>query len=460
VLDAKNSLEVLGFGSGDFLSNEETDYVYPPDAGANGAPMPRPTVVKREHTLVDVGFHRMDWRWDHRITQGNWRNALLLGLDRTRFADGNVVVTNRLVGVRSEFERRPEEGLELRAGADVLFERLSQKLDMEERETAPAPQGSSPPPTDAATTDEDSSPDFGFNRARSDLTAGGWADITLDVTRGVQVTPGLRLDLFVSGDRAALGVDPRVSARYRLSRWLAVVHGLALVHQAPSFVVAVPGLKPSLAGGLQTALQHSAGVACTLPASMEASVTLFQNAFFDMTDAISLIQLESTRNGDMTDFRTMGHAYGAEVMLRRSLAKDLGGFVSYTLSRSVRAARRLEGPATTDRTHVVNVAASYNLGRNWRFGARWLLYSGIPARVAYLEAAKRPPRTPPFWRLDFKLQKRWYIVPPRVWWGLALEVLNTTLNKEALAGSCNAYRCEYEAIGPVTIPSLGAEGAF
>jgi hypothetical protein len=109
---------------------------------------------------------------------------------------------------------------------------------------------------------------------------------------------------------------------------------------------------------------------------------------------------------------------------------------------------------------VLNVAASYNLGKNWRFGARWLLYSGIAARVAYLEAAKRPPRTPPFWRLDFKLQKRWYIVPPHAWWGIVLEVLNTTLNKEALSGSCHAFTCKYEAIGPVTVPSLGAEGAF
>jgi len=158
--------------------------------------------------------------------------------------------------------------------------------------------------------------------------------------------------------------------------------------------------------------------------------------------------------------RTLGHAYGAEVMVRRSLARDLGGFVSYTLSRSYRSAGSLEGPATTDRTHVLNVAASYNLGRNWRLGGRWLYYSGIPTHVAYVEAAQSPPRTPPFWRIDFKLQKRWYINAPNAWWGLVLEVLNTTLNKEVLDGSCNAYRCQYESFGPVTIPSIGVEGAI
>ena len=147
-------------------------------------------------------------------------------------------------------------------------------------------------------------------------------------------------------------------------------------------------------------------------------------------------------------------------MLRRSLSRDFGGFVSYTLSRSLRSSGQLQGPAMTDRTHVLNVAASYNLGRNWRLGGRWLFYSGIPVQVAYLEAAKTPPRTPPFWRIDFKLQKRWIVAPPNVWWGVVFEVLNTTLNKESLSGSCNAYRCAYESIGPVTVPSIGAEGAF
>jgi hypothetical protein len=47
-----------------------------------------------------------------------------------------------------------------------------------------------------------------------------------------------------------------------------------------------------------------------------------------------------------------------------------------------------------------------------------------------------------------------------VWWGFVLEVLNTTLNKEVLDSSCNAYRCEDEEFGPLTIPSIGFEGAF
>lgn len=113
-----------------------------------------------------------------------------------------------------------------------------------------------------------------------------------------------------------------------------------------------------------------------------------------------------------------------------------------------------------DRTHVVNFALAYELGRRWRAGGRFLVYTGIPAEVAYLAAASNPPRTPPYYRLDFRIEKRWLIGDSGAWWALVLEVLNTTLNKEVLEKSCYAYGCREQAIGPVTIPSIGVEAAF
>ena len=445
-LDHQNSIEVLSFGAGDFLSDIETNYR---TTQTNDGLVTRP--VKEEKTLVDVGFHRFDLRWDHRLADGNWRNALMLGVDRTGADQGNVTVHNRMLGFRSEYRQRLDPRTTLRAGADVLFESLAQ------RENIGARSDSGPSGSDGST---DASIDFGFTPARRDLTSGLWADSVLALTPKLEVTPGVRADLFVSGGQVALAIDPRISARYRLSKKLAVTHGLALVHQTPSFVVPIPGLKPSLAGGLQSAVQYSAGLSYSLPSGFESSLALFQNAFFNLTDLISVAQLQSTTKKEETDFRATGHAYGLELMVRRSLSQRVGGFVSYTLSRSVRSAAELEGPATTDRTHVLNLALSGDLGGNWRLGGRWLFYSGIPTHVAYVAAAKAPPRTPPFWRLDLKLQKRWYIERPDVWWGVVLEVLNTTLNQEVLNGDCNALSCKFESIGPVTIPSIGVEGAF
>lgn len=469
-LDTRNSIEILAFGAGDYLAERETDYVGEAPSPTGDVSNP-PTGTTREKTIVDVNFHRLDLRWDHRLAHGNWRNAVLLGVDRTGLDESDVSVTNRMIGARTEWSRTTQSGAEIRAGADILFETLSQKLDrgnVDGGASVDAPPVGNPldnPPTGAGgdlSVNERNNQAYGFDRSRNDLTTGVWADTVLDVARNVQLTPGLRLDMFNSGRQSAFGLDPRISARYRISDRLSIVHGLAVVHQAPSFVVPVPGFKPSLAGGLQSAVQHSAGVSCQLPADISVSTTFFHNVYYNMTDLLSVARLVSTRDDQELDLqmRARGHAYGGEFMIRRSLAKKLGGFVSYTVSRSVRSTGSLEGPATTDRTHVLNVAASYDLGRNWRFGSRWLLYSGVPARVAYVRAAQSPPRTPVFWRLDVKLQKRWYIKAPDAWWGLVFEVLNTTLNQEVLNGSCNAYRCQYDSFGPVTVPSIGVEGAL
>ncbi len=485
-LSPQDSVEVFGFGSSDYVSIIDESNV-PTGSGMYRA-------EKRKVAVVDVNFHRLDLRWDHHLDQGNWRNALMVGRDRTGFVNGQINVYDYMVGVRSEYWRQLDKRVRLRAGADLLFESLKQEFkddtsndsigstndpgalppdtSMMPPGTVIPPDPSMMPPMVMQPVDDSSSQDdaarLGFNAGRRDFSLGLYADLVWDVAPRLQITPGLRGDLFVSGSRAKLALDPRITAEYTLSKKLKVVHGLALVHQAPSFIGPVPGFKPSLAGGLQRAIQYSAGVNYELPAGFSSSVALFQSAFFNMTDLISLLQLERTadvggnqRSGsDFNSFRTDGHAYGLELMVRRSLSRKLGGFVSYTLSRSERFARRVSGPATTDRTHVLNVATSYDLGKNWRLGGRVLFYTGIPAEVAYIEAARHPPRTPAFWRLDFKIEKRWYIKRPNRWWGVNLEVLNTTLNKEQLTGSCNAYSCKYEEIGPVTVPSIAFEGAF
>lgn len=460
-LSAHDTVEVFGFGSSDYTTYTNQDLVSAPDGSFRR--------VDRKHTAVDVNFHRLDLRWDHKLEQGNWRQALMFGRDRTGFADGQIDVFDYMVGARSEYWRQVEPGLRLRAGADLLFESLKQEFkdDTTKAGEMPIAQGddSGIVPVEPSVNDSRSQTDaerFGFG-SRRDLSFGAHADVVWQVAPRVLVTPGLRADLFVSGGAVALGLDPRVTAEYQLSKKLKLVHGLALVHQAPSFIGPVPGLKPSLSGGLQRALQSSAGVSFELPADFTSSLALFQSAFFNMTDLISLVQLEQTEGQgrrDLGSVRTLGHAYGLEVLVRRSLARKLGGFVSYTLSNTRRFTGRLSGPATTDRLHVLNVAASYDLGKDWRFGSRVLFYTGIPAQVAYIEAARHPPRTPPFWRLDFKLEKRFYIKRPERYWGVSLEVLNTTLNKEKLDGSCNAFSCKYQELGPVTVPSIAFEGAY
>ena len=102
----------------------------------------------------------------------------------------------------------------------------------------------------------------------------------------------------------------------------------------------------------------------------------------------------------------------------------------------------------------------YRFGSGFRAGARGTFYTGVPADVAYLAAAREPPRTTPFYRIDVRLEKRWRLNDSGAAWAVVLEVLNTTLREEALGKSCSAYVCREDRIGPVTIPSLGLEAMF
>jgi hypothetical protein len=293
-----------------------------------------------------------------------------------------------------------------------------------------------------------------FFPPRNDLVFGTWLDFAVQAAPGVEVVPGLRVDLYRSGAESAVGVDPRLAGRFEISERVRIHHAYGLVHQPPAFVLPVPALTPGkLQGGLQRSFQTSAGVEVDVADATTASLTLFYNAFFNMSDTLGT----STGGPPTTrlDERSLGSAYGAEVFLRRRLTRRLGGFVSYTLSRSTRSLGREKFPSAFDRTHVASAAVAYDLGRGWRPGARGVFYSGAPKQPGE-EATLTPPRTtnverwPPFYRLDLRLEKRWALGRTS-WIAFVAEVLNATLSKDRIGD---------EEVGPITIPSLGVEGGF
>jgi hypothetical protein len=192
---------------------------------------------------------------------------------------------------------------------------------------------------------------------------------------------------------------------------------------------------------------------------MKLSLSLFHNAFFNMTDILSLARVDDAEEQLRLDTRARGQAYGLELMFHRDLTRRFGGFLSYTLSRSLRFTEFGSVPAAFDRTHVLNAVAAYDIGRHWRAGGRFVFYTGTPETADL--GVKRDSRLPPFYRLDVRLEKRWPFGSAGAFWALVFEVLNTTLNREVVARNCgDDGDCDDDAIGPVVIPSIGLEGRF
>jgi outer membrane receptor protein involved in Fe transport len=451
-IGARDTLGVFVFGSFDYFGEETSD----PD-----------------DDLFSTEFHRVDLRYRHEIgSAGTFTAGLTLGIDRTRVAENAGTARDRRAELRSELQRQIGAGLELRTGVDASLDAYwieaslrDQVDDGAEAEPAPPfdpsgqPAAGTPPLEDAQSDDERFRILF---PSRTDQVVGGYAELGWQATPSVRVVPGLRADVYASAGALALSLEPRVSAEFRVSERLTLKHGLGLAAQPPSFVAPVAGFEiGGLPGGLQRSVQSSAGLEYALPEGMKLSLTLYQNAFFNMTDVLSLAR--SNDNADLQlDTRTRGKAYGLELLFHRDLSRRLGGFLAYTLSRSERSSPLGIGhiPSSFDRTHVLNAALGYDLGANFRAGGRFVFYTGNPSFASITGVSLGGERLPAFHRLDLRLEKRWPFGVAGGFSALVLEVLNTTLSKEVVSRDCDGLSCHEQAIGPVTIPSLSFEGRF
>jgi TonB family protein len=391
----------------------------------------------QKNVLFGSEFYRLDARYDHRFASGaRVRAAVTLGFDQTKIPGQPRNTRDEMIGARLEVAHPLGKRTVLHIGADATHDAYRADLF----------PYSDPDDPDTRRLDALFPP-------RDDIAAGAYVDVAYR-SDDVEFTPGIRVDWFRSGSATAVGVDPRFMSRLRLAENVHVIHAFGIAHQPPSFVIPVPGLAiGDLQGGLQTALQSSAGVEVDLPEATTATVTVFDNVFLHMSDTLGV--REPGDDSVLSDPRSLGAAVGAEVYIRRRLTRHLGGFIAYTLSRSTRSVGRDHFPSSFDRTHVLSVALAFDLGKNWRAGTRLTLYTGAP-RVESSNGLVAPPRDPDpqrdpvFYRVDLRLEKRW-VLSPSAWISFVAEMMNATLTKEVVLD---------QTIGPVSIPSLGLEAAF
>ena len=457
----RDVISLLAFGAYDRATQRATPDRDTLEAAVGNKPRPNDVPQEIEIVLFASEFHRLDLRWDHALGGGGrMRVAGTLGFDRTR-VEARRAAEDLMLATRLEIEQPVSKNVTVRAGADLV-------VDQYQADALPL----------FADDDDVVARQRRIFAARTDFATGVRADAVLVLDKHVEVTPGVRLDVYGSDKARAVGVDPRIAARFFVSDKVRIVHAYGLVTQPPSTPIALPAVSVArLEGGLQRSAQTSAGVEIDLPSDVSGTATVFHQAFYDLNDALGTaqVQLIDIEKSDSLLGKTKGTAYGLEIGVRRKLTRRIGGLLAYTLSRSERTAENRTYLSSYDRPHVLNAALSVDLGRGWRAGSRFVFYSGgptYPEPPAYPgQIVGAPPeRAPDFVRIDARFEKRW-TVGSRGYISVILEALNATLSTETTGYKCGtelplpgvtreAPGCVPRTFGPVTVPSLGLEGGF
>jgi TonB family protein len=423
-----------------------------------------------------IEYHRTDLRYDHAIPGGHVRVGATLQYDdtltavQTNTGAGESAALRGLGGrFRVELDDRVSTTVRVRAGADAIATHYSV---------------------------DDYPPIDGFaarTGPHTDFEGGAYADVVWRPARGVEVVPGFRFDGYRTRGQTTWAPQPRLSTRIQLWKGAAWVSAMGVAHEEPTEEILIPGSIPNpIDQSSQTIYQFSEGIDFRLPASLHARVS----GFYSRLSAMHLLG---------TDLSERGQSEGLEVFLRRDFTERFAGFVSYTLARTVALSPNggAEQRTSWDRTHVLSVVLGYDLGNQWRVGARVFVESGRPSQPECLTIApgtppaemtctspgSPPPRvptytaivTPPgdlpvFWRLDVRLEKRW-LFRNGAWLGATLECFNTFDKAEPIGdqfvpggGSKYAITINGRPVvvdgsvitdqSPIILPSVGVEGGF
>ncbi len=397
-----------------------------------------------EQVLFASEIYRLDLKWTHDLPRhGEARVGATLGYDRSRLV-GRRFARDQSVGARANVRQPVTTEIDVEAGLDARLDAYGADL----------PSVYSLTPADY----EETVRVFGDH---TDTVSGAYAALRYRPALGARDTPkrpldfegGLRSDVYTSAGVVSPVVEPRVRVSWAATDRVKLMTSHGLAHQTPAYLVPMPAVAiPGLRGGLQEALQSSVTAEVSTWYGIVADCTLFRGVFSNLSDFV-LVQSDFPLKSDRG---LRGAANGLELSLRRPLRGRFGMQVSYTFSRSTREPERGSTRlGSYDRTHVLNVAALFDLGKGWSAGLRALTYTGLLRDPA----SGSEERLPAFSRLDARVEKRWKWSGRR-YFAVVAEALNATASRETVALRCDDQGCAPRNIGPLTMPSLGVEGGF
>ena len=434
-----------------------------------------------EDPLLRFTFHRVQQRVHQDMFKGSVDYSLALGYESTGASDSGS--DEWRIAPRVDLRRRLGRGesAQLGLGLDQEFQIFRARL----------PAGAA---SDGTTESYSSVLGDRFVSA-----SGAYAELIWRKGKA-EIRPGVRADLYVQDGSSAVlpaarsvshavGVDPRVLFRERLSDRWTLRQNVGLYHQPPSFPVPLPGVESfGFDLGLQRNLQGSTGYEFQISDAFRLTQDVYVGWLSNLFD----YELAAALEGGVSEIedlviQTTGFAYGLETMLRLDPRMRVYGWAAYTLSRSVRNyTTGGTAPSNWDQTQIVNVVLGYKLGNRWNLGGRLHLNTGRPYTAVLadqtvedaLSLSRNQQRLPGFFQLDLRVERNWTF---RSWHlQLVIDIINATYSREVLAcvqpddtnaslgvmtsdsGVTTLYNppsCDAQSLRYV-LPSVGVRGVF
>jgi TonB family protein len=292
----------------------------------------------------------------------------------------------------------------------------------------------------------------------------------------LMISPQLRLDMYTfngyqgSPDAFSsvhVNIEPRLSLRYRFTKWVALKAAIGVYHQPPDPIAFMRGFgNPKLVP--QFALHYVLGVDFQPTPTLQIQMQGFYK------DLRSLVVRGEKFTDPVLVNDGIGRVYGGELLVRQEFFKNFFGWVAYTLSRSERIDHSGQPWRIFqyDQTHILTLVASYKLPRGFQIGLRFRYVTGNPqtpvlggyydANAGVYRRILGPTysgRATDFHQLDARFDKtftfnRWKL-------SIYVDIQNVYNYQSAEGQRYNFDFTQTQAVaGLPVVPSLGIRGEF
>jgi len=415
-MSSRSRFEVVAFGGRDSSAFDASD------------PMDR--------LAFDLQFHRAEARFIGKVKRWNLVGTMLYGYDFSDIEDGSgLAIANSGANIHRIGPRfwatygAPKVQVRLGGDASGMFGSAR---------CTPGIQNLSAP----------CDPSFAGQDRR--VIGGVFAEVNVTPLPWLDLSLGVRTDVWNTGGHRDAGVSPRVRATFHAQDFADIFVGWGLGTMPATFAIPLPGLGDiPLEAGLQHSNQTEGGVRFFLPHDLTFETRGYLNVFRDLRflDLFTNPEITQEPIGGQTpvgfiDDSADGKSYGLELLLQRPFDIGFSTLVSYTLGFSdlTATALLLNRPSqpfdytpSYDVRHVMNGVLAWQSKFGLIIGARVLARSGRAEGWLWLDPAgvvqQYVQRVPWFVRLDAQVAYEWAKPGRRM--RISLEWINITQARDA-----------------------------